>query len=227
VEINVSLPDESPIWELATVVYIDSQRDTMKVKYDHGTLQESKIVRLESEEVCKCYTHVAKSKAKATSTGTNFLSSTYNSLSSVGNWYSGGSSRNANDRGQPVRPGVVGLRNLGNTCFMNSMLQCLSHAHSLTEVFTTDAHLKEINKTNVLGTASDDLEFHVAPHLNQFFRCSILVGMGGRVAMEYGSLVKDLWSGDYTVVTPSSFKSTIGEFQPQFSGYQQQDSQVC
>ncbi|GAB5371325.1 hypothetical protein AAMO2058_001570100 [Amorphochlora amoebiformis] len=114
--------------------------------------------------------------------------------------YSSSYSYSADVEGVSSTRGIVGFRNLGNTCFMNSTLQCMMQTPWLSQYLIENLHVKEINKDNPLGH-------------------------NGRIAEEYGRLVQKVWSSKYTVVAPSSFKQAIGEFAPQFSGYNQQDSQ--
>ena len=108
----------------------------------------------------------------------------------------------ASERGRrsTVPLGVVGLRNLGNTCFLNSSLQCLSATIPLTDYFLGYNYRSEINEDNFLGTQ-------------------------GKLVTAYAELMKIMWLGKSSSIQPVSFKSQLEQFAPQFIGTEQHDAQ--
>jgi len=57
------------------------------------------------------------------------------------------------------------------------------------------------------------------------FLISVVV-LQGELALAFGELLRKLWSSGRTPVAPRAFKGKLGRFAPQFSGYNQHDSQV-
>ncbi|XP_043997621.1 ubiquitin carboxyl-terminal hydrolase 2-like [Gambusia affinis] len=93
--------------------------------------------------------------------------------------------------------GLVGLRNLGNTCFMNSILQCLSNTSELRDYCLWNFHLMELNRRT--NTA---------------------------LMEEFAKLTQNLWtSASNEAVSPSEFRNQVQKFAPKFIGCNQQDAQ--
>ncbi|KAK6635733.1 hypothetical protein RUM44_000987 [Polyplax serrata] len=96
-----------------------------------------------------------------------------------------------------VGRGLTGLKNLGNTCYMNSIVQCVSNNPALAKYFCGNHY-------------RDDLFFQNKTK--------------GEVAEEMAAVVKTLWSGQFRSIACRDFKSTVGAFKTEYATYEQQDS---
>ncbi|KAI8146873.1 hypothetical protein BJV82DRAFT_596797 [Fennellomyces sp. T-0311] len=110
------------------------------------------------------------------------------------------SSENSVSQLSTIQIGKTGLKNLGNTCFMSSIIQCLSGTTPLARYLLTGMYKQHVNKTNPLGT-------------------------GGVLVQSLAELIRTMWSGNYNFISPVTFRQALVRFAPQFAGTEQQDSQ--
>jgi len=95
--------------------------------------------------------------------------------------------------------GICGSVNLGNTCFMNSSIACMSNCTELTYFFLSEQYKKELNENNKYG-------------------------LKGKLAQTWYELLYKYWIENNDTGNPRDLKYIIGEKDPRFRGYSQQDS---
>jgi ubiquitin carboxyl-terminal hydrolase 4/11/15 len=95
--------------------------------------------------------------------------------------------------------GVCGSVNLGNTCYMNSSIACISNCTELTTFFLTKEYKKYKNTSNKNG-------------------------LNGKLADGWYLLLKDYWKGDKTYGNPKVIKKLIAKKDKKFEDDEQQDA---
>ncbi|CAB4473877.1 unnamed protein product [Rhizophagus irregularis] len=96
-------------------------------------------------------------------------------------------------------PGLVGLKNLGNTCYANAALQCLSNTPALADFFNyCDAYIPQI--------------LYISKHPNY------------KLGEYFGQFVKAMWNGTSPIFVPVQLMNEIRKYNEVFRGHGQQDS---
>ena len=91
-------------------------------------------------------------------------------------------------------PPLIGLQNIGSTCYMNATLQCFSHTEILTDYFLNENNRNKIYNNNI--TKKNPTLLQLSP--------------------SYLNLITNLWLSNQKYFSPFEFRKRIADMNPLF-----------
>ena len=112
--------------------------------------------------------------------------------------------QNINNKTLDQYPALIGLKNIGSTCFMNATLQCFSQIGELSKYFLSEKNRNEIINNNIAKANKNEKQLSPA----------------------YLELIRHLWnkSEPNKVYSPNNFRNIIESMNPLFKKGQPGDS---
>lgn len=116
--------------------------------------------------------------------------------------------------GQVETPGLVGMHNLGNTCYFNAILQCLAHVDVFSEYFAMDNYIEDISSATLPAVKKSKNKS--TPYNNN----------KGELTYMLAVMIKSLWHSDlYSIDVARELHEVIGYYERQYSGAEEHDAQ--
>jgi ubiquitin C-terminal hydrolase len=100
-----------------------------------------------------------------------------------------------------------GLNNLGNTCFMNTFLQCLMSIDDMNDYFLSKEYIEDLSKR---------IKYNMK-------HSKIGITDNALLIRAYGNMLVDLMRQNVTVYDPKTFHMQFQKINTHFQGFQQQD----
>lgn len=119
------------------------------------------------------------------------------------------------DKKLTTEHGKLGLKNLGNTCYLNAAIQCLTHTKELIPYFMNGDYKKDLDKqyselTTLLSTQDlDNMTQSDLAYLFTKYFCDLFI---------------EIWSNGRELIVPNHFRQTLMRLFKQFDNNLQQDA---